>query len=128
MASADIKGFFRQKKGGVSKKPSSSSSSKKNSGKSILRTAAHGSPDSAQAAPLITCGKLDLQADNEDSEEKLRQFDMEMRYGPCVGLSRLERWDRACSMGLNPPMEIGHLLRSLSGSNPKLECLWEGRV
>jgi hypothetical protein len=27
-------------------------------------------------------------------------------YGPCVGMTRLERWDRAASLGLNPPEEV----------------------
>ena len=26
-------------------------------------------------------------------------------YGPCVGVTRLERWDRADALGLNPPLE-----------------------
>ncbi|PKU78706.1 hypothetical protein MA16_Dca000049 [Dendrobium catenatum] len=124
MASSDIKDFFRQKKRGVSKKPSSSS--RKNSGKSSIGTICL--PEPTDTPALIAHGKFDLQDFKGDGDEKLRQFDMEMRYGPCVGLSRLERWERACSMGLNSPPEIGNLLRSLSGSNPKLECLWEGRV
>ena len=27
-------------------------------------------------------------------------------YGPCVGVSRLERWERAQALGLNPPPEV----------------------
>jgi DNA polymerase delta subunit 4 len=26
-------------------------------------------------------------------------------YGPCVGVTRLERWERAAALGLNPPLE-----------------------
>ena len=27
-------------------------------------------------------------------------------YGPCIGMTRLERWERAKSLGLNPPTEV----------------------
>lgn len=27
-------------------------------------------------------------------------------YGPCVGVSRLERWERAYMLDLNPPPEV----------------------
>ncbi|PKU75634.1 uncharacterized protein LOC110096460 [Dendrobium catenatum] len=124
MASADIKGYFRQKKGGVSKKLASSS--RKKSGKSSVGTICL--PEPTETPSLTAHGKFDRQDEYGDGDEKLKQFDMDMRYGPCVGISRLERWKRACSMGLNPPPEIGNLLRTLSKSNPKLECLWEGRV
>ncbi|KAJ8079678.1 hypothetical protein PM082_011265 [Marasmius tenuissimus] len=45
----------------------------------------------------------------------LRVFDMSYQYGPCVGISRLERWTRAQSMGLNPPVEIRDILLTQQG-------------
>lgn len=36
----------------------------------------------------------------------LRTFDLSCEYGPCVGVSRLERWERAKDMGLDPPQEV----------------------
>ncbi|KAJ5714677.1 uncharacterized protein N7483_011858 [Penicillium malachiteum] len=40
-------------------------------------------------------------------EEKiLRNFDLTGHYGPCIGMSRLQRWHRAQRMGLNPPIEV----------------------
>ncbi len=27
-------------------------------------------------------------------------------YGPCVGVTRLERWERAKALDLNPPEEV----------------------
>ena len=27
-------------------------------------------------------------------------------YGPCIGMTRLERWERAHALGLNPPTEV----------------------
>ncbi|KAF5351340.1 hypothetical protein D9758_008004 [Tetrapyrgos nigripes] len=45
----------------------------------------------------------------------LRVFDMSYEYGPCVGVSRLERWERASALGLNPPIEIRDILLTRNG-------------
>lgn len=37
----------------------------------------------------------------------LRVFDLTSKYGPCVGVTRLQRWERAKKWGLNPPDEVG---------------------
>ncbi|RDB15369.1 DNA polymerase delta subunit 4 [Hypsizygus marmoreus] len=47
--------------------------------------------------------------------EILRVFDMSYEYGPCVGVSRLERWERAAALGLNPPKEIREILETKEG-------------
>mmetsp|Transcript_14332 Transcript_14332/g.40939 ORF Transcript_14332/g.40939 Transcript_14332/m.40939 type:complete len:109 (-) Transcript_14332:23-349(-) len=40
----------------------------------------------------------------EQLEQRLRsEFDLETKYGPVVGLSRLGRWERAVRLGLEPP-------------------------
>ncbi|KAK5772774.1 hypothetical protein PVK06_049069 [Gossypium arboreum] len=49
--------------------------------------------------------------DFDEQEQLLRQFDMNMAYGPCVGITRLDQWKRAQRMGLNPPKEIESLLK-----------------
>jgi hypothetical protein len=36
----------------------------------------------------------------------LRVFDLSSQWGPCVGISRLERWKRAEEWGLEPPVEV----------------------
>lgn len=41
----------------------------------------------------------------EAAEAALRQFDLTSKFGPCVGISRLERWERAAKLGLDPPAE-----------------------
>lgn len=63
--------------------------------------------------------------DWDGREEMLRQFDMNMSYGPCLGLTRLERWERANALGLNPSKDIEGFLRD---GKVELECLWDGRV
>lgn len=70
---------------------------------------------------------MNLYIDNYDEhEEVLRQFDMNMAYGPCIGMSRLDRWERAQKLGKNPPKEVKALLKREKVS--AAECLWESRV
>ncbi|XP_053190127.1 DNA polymerase delta subunit 4 [Scomber japonicus] len=56
----------------------------------------------------------EIEAENqsvrEEELQKLRQFDLDWRFGPCTGISRLQRWERAKLHGLNPPEEIRYLL------------------
>ena len=61
---------------------------------------------------------------HDASEEVLRQFDMNMAYGPCVGMKRIDRWERAASLGLNPPKAVHCLLTSAANEL----SLWDGRV
>jgi DNA polymerase delta subunit 4 len=83
-------------------------------------------------------------------EEELRQFDMDMSYGPSIGVTRLRRWERAAAMGLRPPPHLRDLILrqqhhgggGASAPQPKsksdgrngddvvsqLECLWAGKV
>lgn len=45
--------------------------------------------------------------------EILRIFDLSYEYGPCLGVSRLERWERAQKAGLNPPIQVRISFESL---------------
>lgn len=36
----------------------------------------------------------------------LRSFDLNYKYGPCVGVKRLDRWERAHRLGMNPPIDV----------------------
>ncbi|KAK8861353.1 hypothetical protein IAR55_002172 [Kwoniella newhampshirensis] len=47
----------------------------------------------------------------------LRVFDMTSKYGPCVGVTRLQRWERAKKWGLNPPEEIRTILTTEQGED-----------
>ncbi|GAY43209.1 dna polymerase delta subunit 4 [Citrus sinensis] len=114
----NMKGFYRQKKkaGGITKKTSN---------KKTPKISATFGSDVTQPTALISHGSLDLKGDYDDNEEVLRQFDMNMAYGPCIGMSRLARWERAYRLGLNPPKEIEVLLKT---RKVQAECLWEDRV
>ncbi|KAL6846755.1 hypothetical protein ACP4OV_024203 [Aristida adscensionis] len=130
MASSGVKDFYRQKKKGGVTKPSSSSKKKT---QHYTGGASVGASDTAQTSALVSHGSWDLKDDFGEQEEQLRQFDMDMKFGPCIGVTRLQRWERASAMGLQPPPHLRDLLlHTASVKNPSNglshECLWEGKV
>ncbi|OCF45040.1 hypothetical protein I317_01091 [Kwoniella heveanensis CBS 569] len=54
---------------------------------------------------------------HNDIHHILRVFDMTSSYGPCVGITRLQRWERAKKWGLNPPEEIRSILTTEQGQD-----------
>ncbi|CAI0567644.1 unnamed protein product [Linum tenue] len=50
---------------------------------------------------------------------------MNMAYGPCIGMTRLARWERAQRLGLDPPGEVRSLLDS---GKAQTKSLWDDRV
>ncbi|KAI5452767.1 hypothetical protein NCC49_000513 [Naganishia albida] len=58
----------------------------------------------------------------------LRVFDLSPQYGPCVGISRLARWERAKAWGLEPPEEIREILETPEGAEDTSyrETVFEG--
>lgn len=40
------------------------------------------------------------------NDKVLRYFDVSSQYGPCIGIDRTRRWERAERLGLNPPIEV----------------------
>ncbi|KAL1124831.1 hypothetical protein V6Z11_A13G000900 [Gossypium hirsutum] len=106
--------FYRQKKN------SSASTGKKSTKSPSPKHAATFGSDITQPPALVSHGgSLDLKDDFDEQEQVLRQFDMNMANGPCVGITRLDRWERAQRMGLNPPKEIESLLRDLTKSSTR---------
>jgi len=64
-----------------------------------------------------TKNKIVVEAEKEEDiytletiETKLKDFDFTISYGPYLGITRKERYDRAVELGLNPPEEILKLL------------------
>ncbi|KAK0593313.1 hypothetical protein LWI29_034674 [Acer saccharum] len=114
-SSKNMKGFYRQKKttGGITKKATNTKSPKDAAALASNLTA------------LISHASPDLKDDYDDKESVLRQFDMNMAYGPCLGMSRQARWERANRLGLNPPKEIEGML---NGGKVQAGCLWDGRI
>ncbi|CAO3675587.1 unnamed protein product [Umbelopsis vinacea] len=62
-------------------------------------------------------------------DKVLREFDLNYAYGSCVGITRLERWQRAAKLGLNPPQEVKNLLSSKNADKEEVkESIFHGRV
>ncbi|KAI0923510.1 hypothetical protein AcV5_009032 [Taiwanofungus camphoratus] len=60
----------------------------------------------------------------------LRVFDLSYEYGPCIGVTRLQRWERAEALGLNPPPEVKEILLTREGSDDKRfsQCVFYDEV
>ncbi|KAE9610675.1 putative DNA polymerase delta, subunit 4 [Lupinus albus] len=102
--SSNMKGFYRQKKNTITNKSSN---------KPPIHDAALSPSTTAHADEY------------NENETMLRQFDMNMAYGPCVGMSRKERLERAQKLGLNPPIEIKKLLEN---EKVQSQSLWDGSI
>ncbi|KAL7585040.1 uncharacterized protein LOC111921207 [Lactuca sativa] len=123
-SSASMKGFYKQtkKNAGISKPPPNKSKPKS-------KNVASFGAKSAQPPALVAHGSFDLKESDDGREEVLRQFDMNMAYGPCVGMKRMDRWKRAAMLGLNPPEDVRSLLTSATNGNEGCgDSLWDGRV
>ncbi|CEP15516.1 hypothetical protein [Parasitella parasitica] len=46
----------------------------------------------------------------DETDKLLRAFDLNYDFGPCVGIKRLDRWERAQKLGLNPPANVKDIL------------------
>ncbi|KAI5795542.1 DNA polymerase delta, subunit 4-domain-containing protein [Geopyxis carbonaria] len=67
-------------------------------------------------------GNLSLQ------EKILRHFDLSSQYGPCIGISRVNRWKRAHKLGLNPPVEILAVALEMEDENGGNETRRDTRI
>lgn len=56
--------------------------------------------EAQRKAPRVHQQGLDM------GEKILRYFDVSSQYGPCIGMPRMKRWQRADKLGLNPPPEV----------------------
>ncbi|XP_028396560.1 DNA polymerase delta subunit 4-like [Dendronephthya gigantea] len=54
----------------------------------------------------------------------LRNFDLRCEFGPCIGISRLERWTRAETYDLNPPEEVKKIIEEHPNDDKFTQCLW----
>ncbi|XP_069866087.1 DNA polymerase delta subunit 4-like isoform X1 [Dipodomys merriami] len=60
-------------------------------------------------------------SEEEVALELLRQFDLAWQYGPCTGITRLQRWHRAEQLGLEPPPEVRQVLKA-HPEDPRFQC------
>ncbi|CAB4013234.1 DNA polymerase delta subunit 4 [Paramuricea clavata] len=54
----------------------------------------------------------------------IRDFDLRCEYGPCIGISRLERWTRAQDYGLEPPAKVKKIIEEHINDTKFTQCLW----
>merc|ERR1712224_778667 len=92
------------------------------------------------AKPAVDGASLSVEASeafDEDSLDSasqtvLHEFDLDAKFGPAMGISRSERWERAEKLNLDPPEAVKEILETLSGDTAKAKgyekCIWEGRV
>jgi|UniRef100_A0A7S1T1A7 DNA polymerase delta subunit 4 len=71
----------------------------------------------------------------EERDLTLKKFDLATKYGPCIGMTRLERWERASELGLSPPKDVRNILEELISNSDKghdelseNHCLWKDRI
>ncbi|XP_078702581.1 uncharacterized protein LOC144928224 [Branchiostoma floridae x Branchiostoma belcheri] len=72
-------------------------------------------------------GESDLACLNQIPAKKtdidlLKEFDMNLDFGPRLDITRLERWDRAKRYGLNPPEEIRDLILKHENDKEYTHC------
>lgn len=66
-------------------------------------------------------------AQKDAQDAVLRSFDLNMDFGPCVGITRLQRWERAKRNGLSPPEDVHAILLDIEkdGTQPdRLNNVW----
>lgn len=67
--------------------------------------------------------------DPEQLEQRLRsEFDLETKYGPVVGLTRMERWERAVRLGLDPPTWVRDAIQGGIGTDIDAHLFTKGKV
>lgn len=69
--------------------------------------------------------EIDLYAVKKEKDlELLKQFDLNIKFGPCYNVKRLDRWLWAKSHNLNPPEDIKLLIETNQNSTEYTESIW----
>ncbi|KAK3703571.1 hypothetical protein QZH41_006898 [Actinostola sp. cb2023] len=62
------------------------------------------------------------QSGQEKNLQLLKEFDMTLEYGPCIGITRMERWERADKFGLHPPQIVKDIISKKLNDEIYTEC------
>ena len=54
--------------------------------------------------------------EENDNEEFLKRFDLDPRFGPSIGLTRIERYENAYKFELNPPSNIPSIVQKTNSN------------
>ncbi|XP_055328625.1 uncharacterized protein LOC129581523 [Paramacrobiotus metropolitanus] len=103
-----------------------------------------GSPSkSAQSSGELRVGKSDQSLPKLSAKTKtrggsadskrhdmdlLRQFDLDYNFGPCAGISRMQRWNRAQRHEKNPPTTVKRLVETHLDDPDYTEGIWYDTV
>ncbi|XP_008278479.1 DNA polymerase delta subunit 4 isoform X2 [Stegastes partitus] len=90
----------------------------------VVKKARRGGKQDKRPTPPPPQKEAEIETAREEELQKLRQFDLDCRFGPCTGISRLERWERAKLHDLKPPEEIRDLLLQTSDDPEYSQSLW----
>ncbi|OWF53108.1 DNA polymerase delta subunit 4-like [Mizuhopecten yessoensis] len=86
----------------------------------------------SEHGPIPSSSKADanvpINLHGKSEKDFLREFDMNLEFGPCIGISRLERWERAQKHGLEPPLEVKELLTRHQDDPRYTQCVWNDYV
>ncbi|XP_060780826.1 DNA polymerase delta subunit 4 isoform X2 [Neoarius graeffei] len=74
--------------------------------------------------PSPPAAELPHLSEQDTDLQELRKFDLDWKFGPCTGISRLQRWERAALHGLNPPQEIKDILLKETTDPDYTHSLW----
>mmetsp|Transcript_2590 Transcript_2590/g.8852 ORF Transcript_2590/g.8852 Transcript_2590/m.8852 type:complete len:310 (+) Transcript_2590:1456-2385(+) len=70
------------------------------------------------------CGRRLPEGHMNCAGKVLRRFDLASKYGPCVGITRMERWIRARDLGLDPPASVCDILARSGNRDVTDRALW----
>jgi hypothetical protein len=62
----------------------------------------------------------------ETAEARLREWDVNSRFGPCTSMTRPEGWHHAAKLDLDPPLLVYNIMETF----PELDGqhFWKGRI
>uniref|UniRef100_A0A9J7XLQ4 DNA polymerase delta 4, accessory subunit n=2 Tax=Cyprinus carpio TaxID=7962 RepID=A0A9J7XLQ4_CYPCA len=90
----------------------------------VVKKARRGGKRDKSPSPPIAEPEPPQLSEREKDLEELKKFDLDWKFGPCTGISRLQRWERAALHGLNPPQEIKDILLKESTDPEYTQSLW----
>ena len=85
----------------------------------IEESAVVAAPTTAAEASSSTPAPPPLTA---EEDQELRAFDLNYKFGPCIGPLRLERWERARRLGLDPPARVKEILAARENTDAN-QCM-----
>ncbi|XP_078492328.1 DNA polymerase delta subunit 4-like [Ciona intestinalis] len=73
---------------------------------------------------VVTPGCIPPNADKQ--LEQLRDFDLNNKFGPSQGIPRVDRWERASRLQLDPPIHVMQILQSHVNDSKFQSSIWSG--